>query len=1234
LDTNDKSVNKDPTLAVSLRPSKILNSAKNHNNMANNLRYGYKCSVPGCATRGDSGLIFHAFPADREKRAIWQNICQISTVKTDNRVCQHHFNESDYMTSPGTRLKREAYPKTESHSDSSMDPLKFEVKVDSRISSTDPLKCVVKVEENKDIIKCSMPICPTKGLRGEFHPFPAKGEIRAKWQNICQLSTINTSSYLCRRHFGRTDYFVAPGTLAHLRLKPGAFPVMFVTGPRTRFKTDSSSKIQNPPTSVVKVETGCPIGLVHGEAPCIIKCAMPLCPTEGTRGKFYPFPAKNSDRRDKWQELCQLSEVEFNSGLCWRHFDKSDFFLAPGTLNDVRLKTGAFPVLHVPKKPTSKPATGVKTTAPSANIFKRYCAVAGCTSRSVPEEGFHCFPEDPDLRAKWLNICQLSGLRSTHYVCQLHFNKSDYDIAPGTLNDLNEEMKPRLKTGAFPVLHVPRSTNLTLKDAGSYRRCSVPICKTKGVGIFHRFPTNPFFRAKWQKICYLPKLKTTTPGYVCQRHFEISDYMIAPGTLNDLNEEIRPRLNKGAFPVLHLPKKNSEPAPIIMATPSRNPTQKISNYAYARRVCSVPLCTTKGVGGYHTFPANPYFRAKWQKICQLSKVKKSNFVCQRHFKKSDYMIAPGTLNDLNEPIKPRLNIGAFPVLHVPKNDSTNDLSDSISSTDPLTFVKVEDNVNTDHNCYHCSVPLCKTRGAIDVFHNFPENPDLREKWQNICQLSKVKFSSVVCQRHFDTSDYLIAPGTLNDLNKAIKPRLNIGAFPVLHVSKNAENVITDHYCYYCSVPLCKTRGAIGVFHNFPENPDLRAKWQNICQLSKVKYNDRVCLRHFDTSDYQIAPGTLNDLKKAIKPRLNIGAFPVLYVPKNESINDLSASIETRLLSTFVDHRSEKGTTHTSFYCCVPLCKTKGSAGFHSFPSNPALRAKWQNICQVSKANSRICHRHFKKSDYMGRFNDLESLMTHRFKRLKIGTCPSLHVPNHESANYSSDSNSSMDPLTCVVKVEENDIGTDTIDDLNEEKIEPRPSDHATKRNYRFKCAVSLCTTKAYSGGGFHTFPHPANPDLRAKWLNICQASPTTSDRVCQRHFKKSDYVIAPGTLNDLNEEMRPKLKKGACPSLHVPKNESLTNDLSHFDATMDPLTFDVKVEESTNALSYADSRMDQQTFVVREVEENVFNEDIKPSLEIGAFPVVLHVPNESIDDLSDDADSSMDPLAVTVKMEN
>jgi hypothetical protein len=106
-----------------------------------------------------------------------------------------------------------------------------------------------------------------------------------------------------------------------------------------------------------------------------------------------------------------------------------------------------------------------------------------------------------------------------------------------------------------------------------------------------------------------------------------------------------------------------------MATQSANHTKVYK--------CSVPLCSTKAAHGFHSFPANPDSRLKWQNICQLSKVTSHNKVCQLHFDKSDYMIAPGTLNGLNEAIKPRLEKDACPVLHLPKKKSKIiDLSDS------------------------------------------------------------------------------------------------------------------------------------------------------------------------------------------------------------------------------------------------------------------------------------------------------------------------------------------------------------------------------------------------------------------------------------------------------------------------------------------------------------------------------------------------------------------------------
>jgi hypothetical protein len=201
-----------------------------------------------------------------------------------------------------------------------------------------------------------------------------------------------------------------------------------------------------------------------------------------------------------------------------------------------------------------------------------------------------------------------------------------------------------------------------------------------------------------------------------------------------------------------------------------------------RFYCSVPLCKTKSIGGFHKFPTSPDLRAKWLNICQLSTAKSHNRVCQLHFDKSDYMIAPGTLNDLNEEMTPRLKTGACPNLLVPKDDSTNDLSDSVSSTDPLTFVvKVEENVKNFKR--YCSVPQCKTKTTGAGFHSLPTNPNLRAKWLNICQLSTAK-AHHVCQLHFNKSDYMIAPGTLNALNEEMLPRLERGACPNLLVPKN------------------------------------------------------------------------------------------------------------------------------------------------------------------------------------------------------------------------------------------------------------------------------------------------------------------------------------------------------------------------------------------------------------------------------------------------------------------
>jgi hypothetical protein len=901
--------------------------------------------------------------------------------------------------------------------------------------------------------KCSVPLCTSKGMGG-FHNFPVYLKFRANWQNICQLSKVRAKDRVCQRHFDKSDYTTPPGSFTHStltnqpllplkpRLKTGAYPSLHVPKNESTNDLSDSNSSMDPPTFVEE----------NVIAPDKIHCSMPQCKTKGPRVEFLTFPTKNSDHMAKWQNICHLSKVYSSSRLCQHHFDKSDYFITPGTLNELKLKTGAFPVLHVP------------TNHFKSSILndRRKCSVPLCTTKG--DGGvLHIVPLNPDLRAKWRNICQLPEQKtSASYVCQRHFDKSDYLIAPGTLNNLNEEIKPRLNNGACPSLHVPKneSTNdFSVFDSSVEQQALVVIEVEENV-------------------------------------------IVTPETIHHF----------------HLPKKPSKSAPTLSA----------------RFKCSVPLCTTKGDGGgFHRFPANPNLMAKWRNICQLPELKSSkkkyvkNYVCQRHFEKSDYVIAPGTLNDLNEEMKPRLNNKACPSLHVPKNESTNDFSVSDSSVEQQTFV---------------------------------------------------------------------TPETINDLNEDIKPSLKIGAFPVvLHVpneciddcdssmdplkflteksnKKSATKVMAIHR-RKCSVPLCTTKGIDG-FHKFPVYPEIKAKWQNICQLSKVRAKDCVCQRHFDKSDYTTPPGRFNDLKRPLNPRLKTGACPSLHVPKHEETNYLPDSNSSKAPPTFVTKDEKKNViAQDTIHCSMPQCKTKGPrVEFHTFPTkNSDHMAKWQKICHLSKvySSSRLCRRHFDKSDYFiapGTLNDL---------KLKTGAFPVLHVPKKH-------------------------IKPSTLND-------------------RRKCSVSLCTTKG-DGGVLHIIP--LNPDLRAKWRNICQLPElkTTPSYVCQRHFDKCDYVIPPGTLNDLNEEIKPRLNNGACPSLHIPQkiNES-TNDLSHYDSSMQLPTFVVKVEENVIA--------PQDTI-------NVFYEDIKPSFKIGAFPAVLHMPNESTNDLSDDSNSCMDPLAVTVKMEH
>ena len=76
-----------------------------------------------------------------------------------------------------------------------------------------------------------------------------------------------------------------------------------------------------------------------------------------------------------------------------------------------------------------------------------------------------------------------------------------------------------------------------------------------------------------------------------------------------------------------------------------------------------------------------------------------------------------------------------------------------------------------------------------------------------------------------------------------------------------------------------------------------------------------------------------------------------------------------------------------YKCVVPNCTSTGSSGFSVFPKNPILRQVWENQTQVKcvKSSVRICHLHFKPSDFKQKGPKGQTcLLPHRV--------PSLHLP--------------------------------------------------------------------------------------------------------------------------------------------------------------------------------------------------------------------------------------------------
>jgi hypothetical protein len=63
-------------------------------------KYAHNCVIPRCVTKGSNS--FHRFPTNSVQREKWLKVCQMSMAKNHHRVCQQHFEKSDYcIQAPG-----------------------------------------------------------------------------------------------------------------------------------------------------------------------------------------------------------------------------------------------------------------------------------------------------------------------------------------------------------------------------------------------------------------------------------------------------------------------------------------------------------------------------------------------------------------------------------------------------------------------------------------------------------------------------------------------------------------------------------------------------------------------------------------------------------------------------------------------------------------------------------------------------------------------------------------------------------------------------------------------------------------------------------------------------------------------------------------------------------------------------------------------------------------------------
>ena len=235
-----------------------------------------------------------------------------------------------------------------------------------------------------------------------------------------------------------------------------------------------------------------------------------------------------------------------------------------------------------------------------------------------------------------------------------------------------------------------------------------------------------------------------------------------------------------------------------------------------------------------------------------------------------------------------------------------------------------------------------------------------EQCQHICQKCGKKFS---LKKYLERHERLVHKTILRHMCNVCGKKFALMRNLDIHMFVHEKNQVKEggmesnqvmkrrDLRYRCSIRSCHTRATKGVYR-FPENHNRLKVWTEACglKLANIKKETRICWKHFKENDF------INDISEKDAHEFRIGELNKWSVPSQNLSNDVN----------------EKRYGVREKHCGITSCSTKSKKGFYIVPENPSRRKTWIEACNwpsdISK-NTRICWKHFKKSDFVNEMDE-------------------------------------------------------------------------------------------------------------------------------------------------------------------------------------------------------------------------------------------------------------------------